>query len=68
MPFEAALLQAEEQPVYQQIAEKAVHLRLLGMNANRIAGALKVDRTTVVRALRWIKGRPTSPDRRYENP
>jgi hypothetical protein len=67
VPFEAALLQAKEQPVYQQIAEEAVHLRLLGMNANRIAGALKVDRTTVVRALRWINRSPTYPDRRHMN-
>ncbi len=67
MPFEAALLQAEELPVYQQIAEEAVHLRLLGMNANRIAATLKVDRTTVVRALRWIKGNPTFSDWRHMN-
>jgi DNA invertase Pin-like site-specific DNA recombinase len=43
----------------QQIAERAIQLSLLGMNANRIAAALEVDRTTVVRALRWIEGKPT---------
>ncbi len=67
MPFEAALLETERQPIYQRVAEEAAHLRLLGMNANRIAAALKVDRTTVVRALRWIRGKPTSPDRRQKN-
>jgi len=58
VPFEAALLETERQPLYQRIAEEAAHLRLLGMNANRIAAALKIDRTTVVRALSWSKGNP----------
>jgi hypothetical protein len=33
----------------------------LRMNTNRIAVALKVDRTTMVRALRWIKDKSTYP-------
>ena len=55
MPFEAALTELSKVPVYQEIAEKAAHLHLLGMNPNRIAAHLGVDRKTVTRALRWIK-------------
>ena len=58
MPFEVALSDLSEPPCYQKVTKEAVHLYRLGMNANRIAVALKVDRTTVVRALRWIKGNP----------
>ena len=53
-----ALADLAEPPCYQKVTKEAVHLYRLGMNANRIAVALKVDRTTVVRALRWIKGNP----------
>jgi len=53
MPFEAALTELSKAPVYQAIAEQAAHLHLLGMNPNRIAVRLVVDRTTVTRALRW---------------
>ena len=63
MPFEAALWELSDPPIYQRIAEKALHLEELLMNLNRIAVALKVDRTTVIRALRWIKGAPI-----YVNP
>jgi hypothetical protein len=54
IPFEAALVGTRELPTYQRIAEKAFHLNQLGMNPNRIAVHLGVDRTTVTRALRWI--------------
>jgi hypothetical protein len=55
VPFEAALTELSKVPVYQAIAEQAAHLHLLGMNPNRIAVRLGVDRTTVTRALRWIR-------------
>jgi len=55
MPFEAALTELSKVPVYQAITEQAVHLHLLGMNPNRIAVHLGVDRKTVSRALRWIR-------------
>jgi len=55
VPFEAALTELSKAPVYQAIAEQAAHLHLLGMNPNRIAVHLGVDRTTVTRALRWIR-------------
>lgn len=55
MPFEAALTELSMVPVYQAIAEQVAHMHLLGMNPNRIAAHLGVDRTTVTRALRWIR-------------
>ncbi len=68
MLFETALVNLTEPPIYQKIAEEALHLQRLRMNPNRIAVALKVDRTTVVQALRWIKHKPKYPDRVHKNP
>ncbi len=58
VPFEVTLFFQTEPPTYQKVADKAMHLSQLGMNPNRIAIALNVARSTVVRALRWIKGKP----------
>ena len=55
VPFEAALTELSKAPVYQAIAEQAAHLHLLGMNPNRIAVHLGVDRATVTRAFRWVR-------------
>ena len=53
VPFEVAIVEPQEVPTYIGIAEKALHLKELNMNPNQIAVAPKVDRTTVLRALRW---------------
>ena len=58
VPFEVAIVAPPEVPTYIGIAEKALHLKELNMNPNQIAVALKVDRTTVLRALRWVKSIP----------
>jgi len=55
MLFEVALTGLSKAPVYQEIAKQAEHLHLLGMNPNRIAVHLGVDRATITRALRWIR-------------
>jgi len=55
VPFEVALFFQTEPPTYQKVADKVTHLSQLGMNPNRIAIRLGIDRTTVIRALRWIK-------------
>jgi len=55
VPFEVALFFQTEPPTYQKVADKVIHLSQLGMNPNRIAIRLGVDRTTVTRALRWIR-------------
>ena len=43
-----------EPPSCQKISEEASRLRQLGMNPNRVADQLGVNRTTVTRALRWL--------------
>jgi hypothetical protein len=56
--FEVSIVEPPEVPTYIGIADKALHLKELNMNPNQIAVALKVDRTTVLRALRWVKSIP----------
>ena len=66
MAFEVPIVEPPEVPTYIGIADKALHLKELNMNPNQIAVALKVDRTTVLRALRWVKSIPvyaTGPSR-----
>jgi DNA-binding NarL/FixJ family response regulator len=53
MAFEVALLEAEQSPRYQQIADKAIHLNQLGLSNEAIARHLGVDGKTVAKALRW---------------
>ncbi len=53
MPFEVALIEAEELPVYRRIAEKAKHLCRLGLSNTKIARRLGVDDKTVAKAIRW---------------
>ena len=52
IPFEVALLETEERPVYQRIAEEALQLRRLGINNAAIARKLGVDAKTVEKAIR----------------
>ena len=52
MPFEAALTEAEEQPVYQRIAGEAIHFRRPGFTDSNIAWSLDVDDKTVAKAIR----------------
>jgi hypothetical protein len=66
MPFEVAIVDPPEVPTYIGIADNALHLKELNMNPTQIAVALKVDRTTVLRVLRWVKSLPvyaTGPSR-----
>jgi hypothetical protein len=62
VPFEVALKERTEPPSYLKISKDAKRLHQLGINPNRIAVLLKVDRTTVVRALRAIEGKPMFTD------
>jgi hypothetical protein len=54
IPFSTALLDIKERPVYQVIAEKALHLQQLGMNDLTISKHLGVDNKTVTKALKWL--------------
>jgi len=51
MPFEVALLEAEERPVYQRIGVEVAKLARLGMRKAAIARRLGVDAKTVKKAL-----------------
>ena len=50
IPVEAVVLDRVEVPVYLRIAEKAKHLRELGMSDKAIARALGVSDKTVAKA------------------
>ena len=55
--FEVALLEAVVAPIYQQIAEKVLHLNQLGLSNEAIARRIGVDGKTVAKALRWVLDR-----------
>jgi hypothetical protein len=55
VPFQVALTDVVDPPTYQKIAKETILLSQLGMNPNRIAGHLGVDRTTVTGANRWVR-------------
>jgi len=57
--LEVALLETEKQPVYQQVARKALHLRELGLSLAGIAKKLGVDDKTVAKAIRWLRSIPS---------
>ena len=51
MPFEVALLEAEERPVYQKIGVEVANLARLVMRNAAIARKLGVDAKTVKKAM-----------------
>jgi hypothetical protein len=55
VPFEVALVETAEPPVYQRIARKAQHLRELGLSDRVIAARLGVTDKTVTKAVAWIE-------------
>jgi len=54
MAFEVAIMDVPEEPLYQRIAEKVLHLHWLGLNNLRIGRHLDVDDKTVAKSLRWV--------------
>lgn len=50
-------LRSEQRFLYQEISEKVVELTRLGMSHRAVADAIKVDRNTVWKALRWVNAR-----------
>lgn len=49
------LLEAEARPLYQQVAQRALHLREVGLSNFAIAMRLEVDDKTVAKAVRWLR-------------
>jgi hypothetical protein len=54
--IEVPILAVKPPPVYQRIAPKARHLKELGFTQAEIGQRLGVDRWTVGKALRWLRG------------
>ena len=54
-PFEVALVETAERPVYQRIARKDLQLRELGMSDRMIAGRLGVTDKTIAKAIAWVQ-------------
>jgi len=55
VPFEVALVELAEPPVYQQIARKALHLYQLGLTHSQIARRLRVSNKTAAKAIKWSR-------------
>ncbi len=55
MPLKVALLDTERRPLYQQVAQKALHLRELGLSLSAIARRLGVTDKTVAKAISWLR-------------
>jgi len=55
IPIEAAILDTEAPPIYQQIAYKAVQLQQLGMSNSAIAKRLGVTDKTAAKAIAWLR-------------
>ncbi len=47
----------DEPPLYQIIADKALHLHQLGMNYQAISKHLNVSGVTVKKAIDWLNNR-----------
>lgn len=59
LPFQVALVDTVERPVFQRIAAKALQLRELGLSNRVIARRLGVTDKTVAKGIGWLAG--TSP-------
>ncbi len=57
IPVESAIVDLAGIPVYLRIAEKAAHLRELGMSDKAIARTLRVSDKTVAKAIAFAVGR-----------
>jgi hypothetical protein len=53
---EAVIVDQTKVPVYLRIAERAKHLRVLGMSDKAIARALRVSDKTIAKAIRSLTG------------
>ena len=54
LPIEVNLLNTAQEPIYQKIANKSLHLRELGFSNRKIAEHFNVDEKTVAKAMTWM--------------
>ena len=54
-----ALLETQAQPLYQQVAQKALLLRELGLSASDVARRLGVTDKTLTKAIQWLEKLPS---------
>jgi predicted transcriptional regulator len=59
LPIEAVIVDQTEVPVYLRIAEKAKHLRELGMSDKAVARVLGVSDKTIAKAVRSASAGPS---------
>jgi len=55
IPIDAAILDADAAPIYQQIAAKALQLQQLGMSNSAIAKRFGGTDKTVAKAVAWFR-------------
>ena len=55
IPIEAAILDTDAPPIYQQVAAKAIQLQQLGMSGSAIARRLGVTDRTAAKAVAWFR-------------
>lgn len=55
IPVEVKLLNTVQEPVYQKIVNKSLHLKELGFSNRKIAKHLNVDEKTVAKAIQWLE-------------
>ena len=55
MPFKVSLVDYSSMPAYQEIANKCLQSKELGLSNRKIALHLFVDEKTVAKAINWIK-------------
>ena len=55
MPFEVALIDTAQPPIYQRIAAEVLQLFRLGLSSTKIAKALHVSDKTVTKAIDWFR-------------
>jgi hypothetical protein len=61
LPFQVALVETAERPVYQQIAAQALQLRELGLSDRVIASRLGVTDKTVAKGIGWLAASSLDP-------
>ncbi len=62
VPVEAAILEPEVLPNYQQIAPKALQLQQVGMTSSAIARRFGVTGKTVTKSVTWLRRAQRRPD------